>query len=55
MRKVSIDIPNKTATAQGGCVAADIEKPLAAEGYYAVFGAFNGTGKPAPSVLGVKA
>jgi hypothetical protein len=45
MRKVSIDIPAMTVSAQGGCIAADIEKPIGAQGYYAVFGAYNETGK----------
>jgi FAD/FMN-containing dehydrogenase len=28
MRKVEIDIEKKSVTGQGGCVAADLEKPL---------------------------
>ena len=28
MRKVEIKLERKSVTAQGGCVAADIEKPL---------------------------
>jgi FAD/FMN-containing dehydrogenase len=28
MRKVEIDLESKNVTAQGGCVAADIEQPL---------------------------
>jgi len=28
MRKVEINLERKSVTAQGGCVAADIEKPL---------------------------
>jgi FAD/FMN-containing dehydrogenase len=28
MRKVEIDLEKKRVSAQGGCVAADIEKPL---------------------------
>ncbi len=31
MRKVEIDLEKKSVTAQGGCVAADIEKPLEGE------------------------
>jgi FAD/FMN-containing dehydrogenase len=28
MRKVEIDVEKKSVTGQGGCVAADLEKPL---------------------------
>jgi FAD/FMN-containing dehydrogenase len=28
MRKVEIDFEKRSVTAQGGCVAADLEKPL---------------------------
>lgn len=45
MRKVSVDITNETVTAQGGCKAVDVEKPVAAAGYHVVFGAANDTGK----------
>jgi FAD/FMN-containing dehydrogenase len=31
MRKVEIDLEKKSVTAQGGCVAADVEKPLESE------------------------
>jgi len=51
MRKVSIDITNETVTAQGGCQAVDVENPLAAAGYYAVFGAVNDTGKQLSTCL----
>ena len=44
MRNVSIDKANLKITAGGGCKAVDLETPLQAEGYYAVFGAVNDTG-----------
>lgn len=44
MTKVSVDISNKSVTAQGGCRAVHVEKPVAAEGYSVVFGAANDTG-----------
>jgi hypothetical protein len=45
MRNVSIDKENLRITAGGGCKAVDLETPLQAEGYYAVFGAANDTGE----------
>lgn len=45
MRSVSIDKENLKITAGGGCKAVDLETPLQAEGYYAVFGAANDTGQ----------
>jgi hypothetical protein len=45
MKDVSIDKENLKITAGGGCKAIDLEAPLQAEGYYAVFGAVNDTGK----------
>lgn len=50
LRKVSIDLESKTATAQGGCKAVDLEEPLAVEGYSVVMGAFNDTGKFAATI-----
>ena len=44
MRSVAIDKSNMKITAGGGCKAVDLETPLHAEGYYAVFGAANDTG-----------
>jgi hypothetical protein len=45
MRNVSVDVANQTVSAQGGCKAVDVEKPVAAEGYSVVFGVANDTGK----------
>ncbi len=45
MKKVLIDLENLTITAGGGCQAIDLEEPLQAKGYYAVFGAANDTGE----------
>lgn len=45
MRNVSIDKEKMKISAGGGCKAVDLETPLQAEGYYAVFGAANDTGK----------
>lgn len=45
MRRVSVDKEAMTVTAQGGCIARDVELPLEAEGLAAVFGAVNETGK----------
>lgn len=45
MRKVTIDKEAMTATAQGGCLAQDIEFPAEAEGLSVVFGVLNETGK----------
>jgi hypothetical protein len=45
MKKVSIDKENLKIIAGGGCKAVDLEIPLQAEGYYAVFGAANETGR----------
>ena len=44
MRKVTLDKAAMTVTAQGGCVAGDVEKPCDAEGLSAVFGAVNEPG-----------
>lgn len=43
-RKVTVDKINKTVTAQGGCLARDVEEPAEAEGLSVVFGAVNDTG-----------
>jgi FAD/FMN-containing dehydrogenase len=45
MRNVSVDKAGMTVTAQGGCIARDVEIPLEQEGLAAVFGAVNETGK----------
>ncbi|GES63905.1 hypothetical protein ATETN484_0009059200 [Aspergillus terreus] len=44
MRRVSVDKEAMTVTAQGGCIARDVELPLEAEGLATVFGAVNETG-----------
>ena len=44
MNGVMIDKAAKTATAQGGCLAKDVEAPAEAEGLSVVFGAVNVTG-----------
>lgn len=44
MRKVSVDKAGMTVTAQGGCVARDVEQPCEAESLSVVFGAISETG-----------
>lgn len=44
MNNVVIDKAAMTVTAQGGCLAADLEKPLDAKGLSIVMGAVNDTG-----------
>ena len=46
LNKVTIDKANKTVTAGGGCLAADLEYPAEKEGLSVVFGAVNETGEP---------
>ena len=45
MKKVSVDKAAMTVTAQGGCIARDIEQPCEAEGLSAVFRAVSKTGE----------
>jgi len=45
MNEASVDKSSMTVTAQGGCVARDLEQPAEAEGLSVVFGAVNETGK----------
>ncbi len=45
MRGVSVDKAAMTVTAQGGCLAGDVEQRCEAEGLSAVFGAVNETGE----------
>lgn len=45
MRNVSVDKAAMTATAQGGCIARDVEEPCGAVGLAPVFGAVNETGE----------
>ena len=44
MRKVSLDKAAMTVTAQGGCIAWDVEQPCEKEGLSVVFGAVSETG-----------
>ncbi|EPS44620.1 hypothetical protein H072_1398 [Dactylellina haptotyla CBS 200.50] len=44
MRKVTVDAEKKTAKAQGGCIAGDVEKAAESVGLRAVMGAVNATG-----------
>lgn len=45
MRNVTVDKVAKTVTAQGGCLAADVEEAADVEGLTVPFGAVNETGK----------
>ena len=47
MRKAIVDKAAMTVTAQGGCIAWDVEQPCEAEGLSAVFGAVSETGEDA--------
>ena len=43
MRKVTVDKEAKMVTAQGGCIAADVEQAAEAKGLSVVFGQVNET------------
>lgn len=44
MNRASVDKSSMTVTAQGGCIARDLEQPAETEGLSVVFGAVNVTG-----------